>query len=56
MDLAVEVWGVRKVLEELVEVQKGYLRGQEELRKEMVFLQRQVAGAIVVMMEAIAYA
>ena len=39
-----------------MEVQRGYLRGQEELRKEMAFLQRQVAGAIVVMMEAIAYA
>ena len=45
---------MRRVLEELVEVQKGYLRGQE-LRKEMAFLQRQVAGAIVVMTEAIAY-
>ena len=43
-------------MEEMVEVQKGYLRGQEELRKEMAFLQRQVAGAIVVMTEAIAYA
>ena len=47
---------MQKVLEEMVEVQRGYLRGQEELRKEMAFLKRQVAGAIVVMMEAIAYA
>ena len=47
---------MRRVLEELVEVQKGYLRGQEELRKEMAFLRRQVAGAVVVMTEAIAYA
>ena len=39
-----------------MEVQRGYLRGQEELRKEMAFLQRQVAGAVVIMMEAIAYA
>ena len=56
MDLTAEVRGVRKVLEELVEVQRGYLRGQEELWREMAFLQRQVAGAIIVMMEAIAYA
>ena len=55
-DLAAEVWGVRRVLEELVEVQKGYLPGQEELWKEMAFLQRQVARAVVVMTEAIAYA
>ena len=47
---------MQRVLEELVEVQRGYLRGQEELRKEMAFLQRQVARAIIVMMEAIAYA
>ena len=43
-------------MEEMVEVQRGYLRGQEELRKEMAFLQRQVARAVVVMTEAIAYA
>ena len=48
--------GVRRVLEELVEVQREYLQGQEEMKKEMSFLQKQVAGAVVVMMEAIAYA
>ena len=54
-DLAVEVQGVRKVLEELVEVQREYLQGQEEMKKEMAFLQRQVASAVIVMMEAITY-
>ena len=56
MDLAAEVRGVQKVLEELVEVQREYLWGQEEIKKEMAFLQKQVAGAIVIMTEAIAYA
>src|ERR1700679_1463094 len=46
---------IKEVLMELVDVQREFLLAQEEVRREMVYLQMQLAGAIVVMMEGIAY-
>ena len=53
--IAAEIREIKEVLMELVDVQREFLLAQEEVRRETVYLQSQLAGAVVVMMEGIAY-